>query len=847
MSKKQHLNCYQRNPIIAMVPSLKYKAFRELRDVHFSRIQTKHGLTEEQLELAQLLEEIKAMKKPSNRVFDWVYIHKKASVKLMAYINEKRKNVTFDRDAMRHLVGDSRRKAFADYRLELRQAIEAKANRSSLTIPQGPGGTVPAKPSGWSAASSVTVPVANSGIAGTGVGVAAMPLPAPSSGASSSESSVSSSVDSRGTQPRKMGGKQRKRKTTQDLLVYDHHEKKAASDELLKKSAATTTTTTTTTTGMKKKRRRKSKQSIDATQIGVTTLLNHQLLQGGGSPKKALKKFPPVYAVRSRPKSPPDGEEQLSDELVELAQLLDQGVVSRVSGSEIDWDVISERASPRLRIYLHERRQLETFQVDPIGCLVPPTKMYAFQAYRRQLEGNSDYSSMGSNYPSGAQVHTDRWSFSTVSSLGDTAAASLQDNQQDRRVSTLAVPLEKRAADAVALYAAARAAMQSQSPPQSQSHPREAKRDDNTERFDPVVRTGRPYAAKAPPDSTDAMDVDIETPFAHSEDVPRQATADETTPDKQEKTDSNESELLSPTENNETAGMALSRRPSRRKIPLHLSEDLKELAVQWELTAMASKDGRTPDWAVIIRRASRRLRAMIKSRMKTRQFQDDPAVILVPAWARTDFAILRSRVRMNPQDFEKDIAKHVASVSSDDGMTEHDNEAGSDAVVGSDDSDDDVDDDEAHLASKPDAGSMPFGHLTHDEDEKRQPRHSQNAAGSAARPATYRPMGGLKHDEDAPQLVVPPELSNVQRELAELLVLARVQRKTWNYIESKASADLRRYIDEKATNPEYLEAPLRFLVPRNITIPFHSYCAEITKADATVPPRRAQRSDSGSQ
>lgn len=551
MRKKSHLHCFQRNPIIAMVPSLKYRAFRQLRDSLFSQMQTKHGLTVEQVELAHLLEEIKARNPSSNRVFDWVYIHRKASLKLMKYINEKRKNVTFDRDAMRHLVGDSRRKAFAEFRLELRESI-----------------------------------------------------------------------------------------TTDNLS-----ETSESSQDKKPRSVAATS------------------QPDGSPSSSDSEKPNHKLLATAAAGKVLPPKFPPVFAVRSARPLP----RILSAELMELAELLED-IKGAGRGKVFDWDYIDSNATPKLRAFIDEKRGLSTFHRNTLRCLVPQSKLDAFAAYRAQIRH----------------------------SRAATKAPIQQNKKRQASDDTAASKPKKRLVASISVVST-----------------------------EDLAESGSELGDNEEEEATRRSSV-------VSSDLPSESSV----------------------------GI---KRPSRKRIPLSLSEDLKELGILWELSALSSRDGITPDWDEVQSRASPRLSAMIEGKLEYEGFMEDPARLLVPSGARRDFDVLRARVRLNPQEFEKDVG-----------------------VV--------------------------------------------KAASSSAKAKNAKNEGEEQEEEEEDAPVSSLHLTPVQKELANLFVLAREQRKTWDFIEARASVSLRQYIQKKSRSSSYLETPLRCLIPRRLTVAFHSYCADIVRS-----------------
>eukprot|EP00541_Cyclophora_tenuis_P019626 CAMPEP_0116554848 /NCGR_PEP_ID=MMETSP0397-20121206/7812_1 /TAXON_ID=216820 /ORGANISM="Cyclophora tenuis, Strain ECT3854" /LENGTH=166 /DNA_ID=CAMNT_0004080039 /DNA_START=30 /DNA_END=531 /DNA_ORIENTATION=+ len=116
--------------------------------------------------------------------------------------------------------------------------------------------------------------------------------------------------------------------------------------------------------------------------------------------------------------------------------------------------------------------------------------------------------------------------------------------------------------------------------------------------------------------------------------------------------------------------------------------------------------------------------------------------------------------------------------------------------------------------------------------------------------AKHRSQGDTKERSGSSSL----HLTAVQKELANLFVMAREQKKTWEFIETTASASLKQYIQKKSKHHTYLETPLRCLIPRKLTVAFHSYCADILrsmdgKVSASVPSKNqdVEEADSGEE
>ena len=221
---------------------------------------------------------------------------------------------------------------------------------------------------------------------------------------------------------------------------------------------------------------------------------------------------------------------------------------------------------------------------------------------------------------------------------------------------------------------------------------------------------------------------------------------------------------------------------------IKITTTVKELAISWELF---NKDGPTgrPDWDVLIDHVSRPLRQLIREKRKLRSFNDDPTLLLVPPDLRGSFEKLRSEVRRDRTTYTTQLPKKVKLGTKktkpgrkrprEEVEEEPEEEVTEDDVQVDDDEDDNV--------------------------------------------ATI--------DDGPPSMLEDDALSRDQmEELAELMTKATRKGKSWTYIESRASSDLKLIMAEAAKQPDYLDAPARCLVPSHLWSDFTKLRERVSKA-----------------
>ena len=221
---------------------------------------------------------------------------------------------------------------------------------------------------------------------------------------------------------------------------------------------------------------------------------------------------------------------------------------------------------------------------------------------------------------------------------------------------------------------------------------------------------------------------------------------------------------------------------------IKITPSVKELAISWEFF---NKDGPTgrPDWDVLENNVSQPLRQLIRKQRKLRSFNDDPTLLLVPPNLRKSFEQVRSEVRRYPTTYTTQLAKKVTQ-----------------AVT---------------KKTKPGHKRRSRKHAKEDPEEKIKEEDVQDDEDDNMAPI----------DDISLSILEDETLSIGQmEELAELMTRAKRRGKSWAYIESRVSPDLKSIMTKAATQPDYLDAPARCLVPSHMWSDFTKIREQVSKA-----------------
>ena len=221
---------------------------------------------------------------------------------------------------------------------------------------------------------------------------------------------------------------------------------------------------------------------------------------------------------------------------------------------------------------------------------------------------------------------------------------------------------------------------------------------------------------------------------------------------------------------------------------IKITPSVKELAISWEFF---NKDGPTgrPDWDVLENNVSQPLRQLICKQRKLRSFNDDPTLLLVPPNLRKSFEQVRSEVRRYPTTYTTQLAKKVTQ-----------------AVT---------------KKTKPGHKRRSRKHAKEDPEEKIKEEDVQDDEDDNMAPI----------DDISLSILEDETLSIGQmEELAELMTRAKRRGKSWAYIESRVSPDLKSIMTKAATQPDYLDAPARCLVPSHMWSDFTKIREQVSKA-----------------